>query len=233
MEYSIHVDSNDLFSVFSLVCSVVFTDNVSRMFLYFYYLQRLHKTFSGKSILIYYIFFSITHTYIGSVFRMSTKEYKTWKTIIVSLLTITGLFCVFGFTMIVEFERNIFNINGISWRIISLTISVIPASVVDSFFGIILMYLLIKRLRIISLHMDNKSKQGLNKLIKKLTILASTAVISTNIIVGIFSLFPGQLYSIIFVDIIINSCCLCFSFKKYTNYYNKYCFLCIKLAFCC
>ena len=112
----------------------------------------------------------------------------------------------------------------------------------DSFWGITIMILFIKRLHnMIKLFEksidDNNNNTNLTKemnklrsVVKKLTILSITAVITTQftICINLFGI-DGDGISL-YTDTVINSLCLIFSYSYFKQSYQRFCCLCNK---CC
>ena len=125
---------------------------------------------------------------------------------------------------------------------ILLTIyGLIPLFLIDLIYGVLIMILFVKRLRLLLKGMNNDpnanqttvraQKQKYNDLVIKLTILTSTAIVSTVLLFTLYSAFY-QIVTSVFIDIFFNSLCLVLSFKDFTNEYNILCHCCTKMKCC-
>ena len=178
-------------------------NGLARYFLYRCYLRRLYSTFKLSFI------------------EISLKKYIILKI----MLTLTMVICVVYFIVdnILALEYSIYISNFNFMRLSKYALF----SLWDLFWGIYLMiYYLIKLRQGIKMTQMHVSSNDIN-IITKLSILMTSAVISTQILMVSFILAPLYGQIMVYIDVIINTFSLLYSFEIYNNKYRNHCCVCI------
>ena len=181
---------------------------IGRVFLYTYYVNRLYTTFNR------------------TIYEITQTKYR----VLTVFIAVTASIAL-GFLMYVNItgiETNIYNDDTsdmLYW--ISLAILI----VLDITYNIILLYMFIRRIKMVS----NDSSDGTQKshvqlkfeyLIRKLTVLVCVSVIST-FVAGVLNILlvnhPEQSSIVVYLDQIVSCLGLLFSFNVYDKEYRKCC----------
>ena len=172
---------------------------LQRILAYYFYILRLYTSFNG-----------------------SIAEISFTRTCVFIISATTSIILATIFYLISMYQMNINNTDFICGNSTMIYIAEAILILIDTSWSIIFSWIYIKKLINITKLCCLRDDQ-LTYIIKKLTILAVTSVVTTYGIVfmyGITNLFAYQMTS---CDIIINNICIILSFKSLDNMYNKLC----------
>mmetsp|Transcript_104643 Transcript_104643/g.127804 ORF Transcript_104643/g.127804 Transcript_104643/m.127804 type:complete len:329 (-) Transcript_104643:32-1018(-) len=183
---------------------------IGRVFLYTYYVNRLYTTFNR------------------TIYEIAPTKYKVLTVFIA--LTASIALGFFMYVNITGIETDIYN-DDISDMLYWISLAILV--ILDITYNIILLYMFIRRLKMVS--KDSSNANGTQKshvqlkfeyLIRKLTVLVCISVIST-FVAGILNILlvnhPEQSSIVVYLDQIVSCLGLLFSFNVYDKEYRKYC----------
>ena len=185
----------------------VIINALSRCLLYLCYIRRLYFTFQS------------------SFLEISYQKYV----VLIVVLMISGIVAVIYFVVvtILKLEYLIYLISFdfmefSKWGLFAIW---------DLFWGLYLMINYISKLkRVIKM---TRMQHEYIAVVRKLSILMTSAVISTQILVITFIFNPLYGQIMVYIDVIINTFSLLYSYDIYNNKYQKHCCVCIYIfSFC-
>ena len=177
----------------------VIPQTLQRLIAYYFYILRLHISF-----------------------RDSVAELSK-KCIYFFIISVTiGSISVTFFVLISTYLMNMNNSNFICGESTLRYISFSTLIFQDTLWSAIFLYIYIKKLIQITKLFDVEDPR-ITIIVKKLSVLASTSIISTYLLFAVFILCYKFAYQLTSIDLLINNVCIMLSFKTLDNWYNKLC----------